>query len=78
VYSIEDRNRAVELWLRYDRSPTAVVMELGYPSIKMLKAWGKEYLLVCWAQWTGPLQKQNKVELLVPQKLDTFKVRKSA
>lgn len=44
MYSREDRTRAVELWLKYDKSSTAVVLELGYPSIKMLRNWGKEYL----------------------------------
>lgn len=44
MYSWEDRTRAVELWLKYDKSPTAVIKELGYPSIKMLQNWGKEYL----------------------------------
>jgi len=44
MYSREDRTRAVELWLKYDKSPTAVIKELGYPSIKMLQNWGKEYL----------------------------------
>ena len=45
MYSREDRNRAVELWLKYDKSPTAVVREMGYPSTKMLTIWCKEYLL---------------------------------
>lgn len=44
MYSREDRIRAVKLWLKYDKSPTAVVLELGYPSIKMLRTWSKEYL----------------------------------
>lgn len=44
MYSSEDRIRAVKLWLKYDKSPTAVVVELGYPSTKMLRRWGKEYL----------------------------------
>lgn len=44
AYSREDRIGAVKLWLKYDESPTVVVLELGYPSIKMLRTWGKEYL----------------------------------
>jgi len=44
VYSREDRNRAIELWLKYDKSSTAVTNELGYPSPKMLERWYKESL----------------------------------
>ena len=45
MYSREDRIRAVELWLKYDKSTAAVIRELGYPSNKMLKRWYKLYLL---------------------------------
>ena len=44
MYSREDRNRAIELWLKYDKSSTAVTDELGYPSSKMLARWYKEFL----------------------------------
>lgn len=44
MYSREDRNRAIELWLKYDKSSTAVTNELGYPSPKMLARWHKEFL----------------------------------
>lgn len=39
-------DQAIELWLKNDKSPTAVIKELGYPSIKILQNWGKEYLQV--------------------------------
>ena len=44
MYSSEERIRAIKLWLKYDKSLTAVISELGYPSTKMLRTWGKEYL----------------------------------
>lgn len=42
MYSREDRIKAVELWLKYDKSETAVIHELGYPSHKMLPKWHRE------------------------------------
>ena len=39
MYSKEDRKKAVELWLKYDKCATAVTNELGYPCTKMLKSW---------------------------------------
>lgn len=39
MYSREDRIRAVELWLKYDKSEAAVIHELGYPSSNMLARW---------------------------------------
>jgi hypothetical protein len=41
VYSREDRIKALELWLKYDKNLAAVVKELGYPSTKMLSIWCK-------------------------------------
>jgi len=35
VYSREDRKRAVELWIKYDKCATAVTNELGYPCTKI-------------------------------------------
>lgn len=31
VYSREDKLRAIELFIKYDLSPTAVIREIGYP-----------------------------------------------
>lgn len=44
MYSREDRIKALELWLKYDKNLAAVVRELGYPSTKMLSIWCKAYL----------------------------------
>ncbi len=44
VYSWEDRIKAIELWVKYDKNLAEVVRELGYPSIKMLSIWCKAYL----------------------------------
>jgi transposase-like protein len=57
VYAREDRNRAIELWLKYDKSSTAVIKELGYPSPKMLLRWYKEFLE---EKETGVIQDQHQ------------------
>jgi hypothetical protein len=43
MYSYEDRIKAVELYIKYDKSAAATVQELGYPSYKMLIRWYKEF-----------------------------------
>ncbi|MDA3950214.1 MAG: IS3 family transposase [Spirochaeta sp.] len=43
MYSYEDRMRAVELYIQYDRSAAATIRELGYPSRKGLDRWYQEY-----------------------------------
>jgi len=43
MYSYEDRKRAVELYIKYDRNIAAVIHELGYPSRQMLYLWYKEF-----------------------------------
>lgn len=42
MYSREDRIKAVELWLKYDKSEAPVIRELGYPSNKMLAKWHRD------------------------------------
>ena len=42
MYSCEDKMRALELCLRYDRSAAAVVNELGYPNRHTLRLWHME------------------------------------
>lgn len=42
MYSRGKRINAVELWLQYDKSESAVIHELGYPSPKMLPKWHQE------------------------------------
>ncbi|MEK1476328.1 transposase, partial [Limosilactobacillus fermentum] len=43
MYSKADKKRAIELFYQYHRSWSAVVRELGYPSLGALKRWIKDY-----------------------------------
>ena len=43
VYTLEERMKAVELYLKWGRNSAAVRRELGYPSKKALRLWVKEY-----------------------------------
>ena len=43
MHSYEDRIRAVELYYRYGKNASVVVMELGYPSTKQLGRWVRIY-----------------------------------
>lgn len=44
MFTHEERERAINLYLQYDCSPSAVIRELGYPSRNILRKWYKEYL----------------------------------
>lgn len=44
MYSREGKLKAVELFIKYDKSPASVIRELGYPCRATLHAWYKEYL----------------------------------
>lgn len=44
MYSREEKLKAVELFMKYDMSPTSVIRELGYPVRATLYAWHDEYL----------------------------------
>lgn len=44
MYSREERKRAVELWLKHDKTSTAVTNEPGYPSRKMLASWHRDFI----------------------------------
>jgi len=55
MYSYEEREKAVELYIKFDKSASAVVRELGYPDIKMLKVWYREHLE------SGDLHKKNRL-----------------
>lgn len=44
MYSLEDRMRAVQLYIESGCSEGAVIRELGYPSHMALRNWYKEYL----------------------------------
>ncbi len=43
MHSYEDRIRSVELYYRYGKKASVVVMELGYPSTKQLSRWVRIY-----------------------------------
>ena len=44
MYTLEQRERAVELYVRYGRKATATMRELGYPkSRQQLRAWHREW-----------------------------------
>jgi transposase-like protein len=44
MYSEEDRKRAIELFIKYDKCITQVIHELGYPTRQSLYSWYKDYL----------------------------------
>jgi transposase InsO family protein/transposase-like protein len=44
MYSLEDRKRAVDLYIRYDLSAADTVRELGYPNRRSLVLWSKEFI----------------------------------
>jgi transposase InsO family protein/transposase-like protein len=44
MYSREERMKAIELYLKYDKSAADVVHELGYPCHKSLPRWYRAYL----------------------------------
>lgn len=43
MHSYEDRIRAIELYYRYGKKASVVVMALGYPSTKQLSSWVRVY-----------------------------------
>lgn len=53
-YSCEEKMKAVELYIKYDCSPSAVIYELGYPSRGRLSKWYQEYLK------TGTVSDENE------------------
>lgn len=68
MYTYEERMKAVMLYIQYDKSPSAVIYELGYPSRNMLTAWYKEYTV------TGALHGEDNH----PKKKFTAEQRKNA
>lgn len=44
MYTLEQRTRAVELYIKYGLKAAATIRELGYPSSDQLRAWHKEWL----------------------------------
>lgn len=53
MYSLEDRMRAVQLYIESGSSEGAVIRELGYPSPTALRNWYKEYLRNGWLHATS-------------------------
>lgn len=45
MYTLEERMKAVELYIQSGFSEGAVIHTLGYPSYTALRYWYKEYLL---------------------------------
>lgn len=43
MYSLEQRTRAVELYIKYGLKATATIRELGYPSRAQLVSWHREW-----------------------------------
>ena len=43
MYTVEEKTRAVELYVKYGKRAAATIRELGYPSCAQLKAWYKEW-----------------------------------
>ena len=43
MYSREERMRAVELYIKYDKSAADAICELGYPDRHTLRSWYKFY-----------------------------------
>lgn len=43
MFSIEQRKKAIELFIKYDHSCAAVIRELGYPGRHTLRSWWKDY-----------------------------------
>lgn len=39
MYSYEEREKAIELYIKYDKRACAVIRELEYPTPKKLKQW---------------------------------------
>ena len=44
MYSLEERAKAVKLFIESDCSESTVIRTLGYPSPNALRSWYKEYL----------------------------------
>ena len=44
MYTLEQRTRAVELYIKHGLKATTTIRELGYPSRVQLAAWHREWL----------------------------------
>ena len=43
MYSVEERQKAVDLYLKYGRNAALAIRELGYPKRHALMQWVREY-----------------------------------
>lgn len=43
MYSLEDRKRAIALYIEYDLSAADTIRELGYPNRNSLRMWYRKY-----------------------------------
>jgi len=63
VYSLEDRMRAVELYLQYGYSPAAVRRELGYPTKNTVQQWAREFATTgALHEWSHPHRPRHSEE----------------
>lgn len=44
MFSLKERQKAVELYIKYGRSAADTVRELGYPTKPTLRRWHREYM----------------------------------
>jgi len=65
MYSREKFQKAIELYIKYDKSVASVIRELGYPSYKTLPRWYKRYLK---EQETGIVQHTRRPKYSLEQK----------
>jgi len=65
MYSRENFQKAIELYLKYDKSVASVIRELGYPSRKTLPRWYKRYLK---EQETGIVRHARRSKYSMEQK----------
>ena len=55
MYTYEDRMRAVQKYIKYDRNMARTIRELGYPSRQMMYYWYKEFAA------NGAMRKDNEL-----------------
>lgn len=63
MYSLEQRKRAVELYIKYGLKATATIRELGYPSRAQLVSWHRE-----WQENGGRLTDRSLEQYTLEQK----------
>ena len=66
MYTIQERKKAIRLYIKYGLKAAPTIRELGYPSRKMLKRWYDDY------------KKIIKYLLIPRENLDIQKTRKKA